>query len=342
LKLYVIIIAPESGFGTPLKGDTVFGQFCWQAAYDSTLLEGGLERWVSAYPERPFAVFSSAWPTLEGESVRYALKRPDLPIPMLFPAFGAKDKKERLIEWKDCKDKKWMIVGENLDLAIESAEYLTDDELLEFALTLLPTAPTRFGGEPPGYLCHFNQPHNSINRLSGSTGKGGMFAPFTETASFYVPGAKLTLFVLIDTDATEIEKVCAAFERMGKWGLGKDASTGCGRFSVRKYKEVHLAKGDPPNACYTLAPVVPEKGFAFQSFFTPFTRFGKHGDVLVHSGNPFKNPVIMADEGAVFIPNAAEVFRKPYIGTGITNLSKAMPQSVAQGYSIYLPFRMEI
>jgi len=56
VKLYEVIIKPESGFGTPLKGDTIFGHICWQTAYDKNLLEGGLDRWIDCYAERPFFV----------------------------------------------------------------------------------------------------------------------------------------------------------------------------------------------------------------------------------------------------------------------------------------------
>ena len=76
-------------------------------------------------------------------------------------------------------------------------------------------------------------------------------------------------------------------------------------------------------------------------FFTPFTRFGRHGDVLAKSGNPFKNPVIMADEGGIFIPKNKEIFSKPYIGRAVADISKIEPKSVTQGYSLYIPVRVE-
>lgn len=40
MKLLEITIKPEAGFGAPLKGDTLFSQFCWQGAYDRSLLDG--------------------------------------------------------------------------------------------------------------------------------------------------------------------------------------------------------------------------------------------------------------------------------------------------------------
>ncbi|OEU64697.1 MAG: hypothetical protein BBJ57_08095 [Desulfobacterales bacterium PC51MH44] len=106
MKLYEIIIKPVSGFGTPLKGDTIFGHFCWQAAYDASLLNGGLDKWIACYRERPFAVFSSAWPKLvDNGKFFYAFKRPDLPLSFLFPPLSD-DRKKVFEELKENKKKK--------------------------------------------------------------------------------------------------------------------------------------------------------------------------------------------------------------------------------------------
>jgi CRISPR-associated protein Csm4 len=193
----------------------------------------------------------------------------------------------------------------------------------------------------PRLISNHEQPHNTINRLTSTTGEG-MFAPYSESCSLYLPDMKLVIFALLDSDATDVNRVVTAFERIGRWGYGKDASTGHGRFLVDAYKELTIPLADSPNACYTLGPTVPEKGTYSSCFFAPFVRFGKHGDVLVRSGNPFKNPVIMADEGAIFMTENEEVFRKPFIGRAVRDVSKANPKSVCQGYSIYLPFRMEM
>jgi len=94
------------------------------------------------------------------------------------------------------------------------------------------------------------------------------------------------------------------------------------------------------NACYTLAPCVPEKNIFTKMFFTPFIRFGRHGDILAKSKNPFKNPVIMADEGAVLIPDR-NIPDRSYIGTSVVNISKVEPDAVSQGYSLYIPIKVE-
>ncbi|NVM21954.1 MAG: hypothetical protein HWN68_09275 [Desulfobacterales bacterium] len=343
MKLYEIVIKPLSGLGTPLKGDTLFGHFCWQAAYDPSLLNGGLEKWIACYGEKPFAVFSSAWPKFhDNGNFFYAFKRPDLPLSILFPS-SKNDKKKALKELKENKKKKWMKVNKDLSLTLDSVKYLTDEDLIKASKKQITaeTGKTMRKNGHQKFYADFTQQHNTINRLTMTTGEG-MFAPFIETDFFYYPETELALFVLIDEKAINIEKVCVALENIGRFGFGKNASTGCGRFDVvYPEDEIEPPIVEFPNACYTLAPTVPEKDIFSDNYFTPFVRFGKHGDVLATSENPFKNPVVMADEGAVFVPKSEDVFKKPYIGTAVLNTSKSMKQTVVQGYAPYLPFRLE-
>ena len=345
MKLYEIIIKPLSGFGTPLKGDTIFGHFCWQAAYDASLLRGGLEKWIACYGERPFAVFSSAWPKLaDNGNFFYAFKRPDLPLSFLFPP-SSDDRKKAFEKLKENRKKRWMKVNEDLSLTQDSVEYLTDEDLINASKKQVTeeTGKTMRGKRHQRFYTDFIQQHNTINRLTMTTGEG-MFAPFTETAFFYYPEIELAVFVLLDEEATDIKRVCVAMENIGKFGFGRDASTGCGRFGLTEpAKELPLPFADSCDACYALAPTVPEKGVFCDHYFTPFVRFGKHGDTLATSETPFKNPVLMADEGAVFVPKSNDVFQKPYIGSAVLNTSKIKEHTVVhQGYAPYLPFRLEM
>jgi len=67
IKTYVVTIKPETAFGTPLKGDTILGQFCWQVAEDPSLAKDDLAELIMRYEEAPFLVFSSAWPVVLNE-----------------------------------------------------------------------------------------------------------------------------------------------------------------------------------------------------------------------------------------------------------------------------------
>lgn len=344
VKIYEITLKPRSGFGTPLKGDTVFGQFCWQAAHDDGLLCSPLSRLLAGYRDKPFAVFSSAYPRFTGDQTLYALSAPALPPDELFdlPA----DKRSRIELRKQYKSKRWMLLEENRRFdSFKALKFVSDTELLGMAKQTMSRGARKLmkRSAASGFFQVFEQPHNTINRVTGTTGDGG-FAPFSVAQNVYPPETQLALFIGIDEGAVSHEMVVKGLERIGETGFGKDASTGLGRFEVCGCTPVSLLNmGNPsPNACFTLSPCVPESGKYAGVYFKPFTRFGKHGDLLAVSPYPFKNPVIMADEGAVVMPGSPEVFQKPYIGRAVENISKAEPATVAQGYSLYLPVRVEV
>jgi CRISPR-associated protein Csm4 len=173
--------------------------------------------------------------------------------------------------------------------------------------------------------------------VTGTTGKG-RFAPFETTISWFYPGVLLSLFILADPEFLDKEGLVKGMSRIGKFGFGRDASTGMGRFTILDTCPLPLPDLSAGDALYTLAPCLPEKDRFNQTWFTPFVRFGKHGDLLAGVRQPFKNPVIMADEGAVCIP--AQNIETPYIGCAVTNVSKAMPETVVQAYAPVLPIRL--
>lgn len=346
MKTYEIVIKPLSGFGTPLKGDTIFGHFCWQIIYNQHLMGKSLDILLENYQTKPFAVFSSAYPRFcVGESCYYALKRPDLPMNMVFNL--PDDKTQNIEKRKEHKAKRWMILQKDKKFSsLKELKYLTDTELFEEDIKAYISDKTERdvkGRVSRDFITAFLQSHNKINRLTNTTGAEG-FAPFTVEQQVFFPETELALFVGIDDNIINIRQLKEGLEMMGKCGFGKDASTGLGRFDVLETTEIDLTNmgNDSPNACYTLSPCVPGKDTFSDMFFSQFTRYGRHGDVLAKSTNPFKNPVIMADEGGIFKPKGKEMFHKPYIGTAVTTISKAEPKSVAQGYALYIPVNVEV
>src|SRR5208337_4597660 len=146
-------------------GDTLFGHFCWQAAYDPGLLNGGLDEWIARYEEKPFAVFSSAWPRFSNEKAQFALKRPVLPNAILYLERTGQDKKKLISERKELLTRRWMIIGQDLSLHLNAVEYKTDKELLELIRNELLQEPPSWavGHESGQIVTEFDQPHNSIN-----------------------------------------------------------------------------------------------------------------------------------------------------------------------------------
>ncbi len=347
MKIYEITVKPISGFGTPLKGDTIFGHFCWQIFYDDKLIGKSLEELLSCYRDTPFIIFSSMFPkfSLDNDGkYTYAFKTPNLPVDKLFNIEG--DKKVKIRKRKDYKSKKWMLLKEGKKFKFfKDLELINDKELYEKAKKGL-TEEYKMAMQKAvesGFIKSINQYHNKINRNTGATGEEG-FAPYAVEQKFFYPEVELALFIGIDETAVKIEQIMEGLERIGSLGFGKNASTGLGRFALAEESEIYFGNmgSEKPNACYTLSPCVPQKNIFSEMYFTPFIRFGRHGDVLAKSSNPFKNPVIMADEGGIFKietenSNYKNIFDKPYIGTAVTGISKAEPKTISQGYSLYIP-----
>lgn len=346
MKTLEITIKPISGFGTPLKGDTLFGHICWQAAYDDKLFGKSIDELLADYASNPFLIVSSAYPRLEGCRI---FKRPDLPLDNLFN-FEELSKADKISKRKEYKAKKWMLIKERINSLNDNDLYFSDKELLERTIKTAPEYTQRLIRKKgvKSFTTDYSQSHNTINRLTGTTGEGA-FAPYAVEQSVYAPGSELVVFAGIAEGFTP-EHLKMAIQRIGETGFGKDASTGLGKFSISNCHEIDLASigSSNPNACYTLSPCVPEKNAYTDMFFSPFTRFGRHGDVLAKSKNPFKNPVIMAEEGAILLPHfdkggmgGFDVLNKPYIGTAVKDVSLSEPNAVTQGFSLYIPVRME-
>ncbi len=111
MKLYKTTITPESPFGTPLKGDTLFGQMCWAIKYGlgNEKLESLLESYRKG--KQPFLVVS------DGFAPGY-LPKPKMPGKLL---------SEKSEEKKENRKKIWLTAEELLEGAYAKAR--TDDEV---------------------------------------------------------------------------------------------------------------------------------------------------------------------------------------------------------------------
>jgi CRISPR-associated protein Csm4 len=152
----------------------------------------------------------------------------------------------------------------------------------------------------------------------------------------FAPDMKLDIHVVFDQTRLQAAELQAWFEWIGVTGFGRDASIGLGKFAVENSAAAVLADQNHANAYLILAPCAPQGcGFdASASQYQPFTRFGRHGDAAVQSGQPFKTPVLLAAAGAVLKPADYVVTR--YVGQGLGGagrLSRAISATVHQGYT---------
>ena len=309
-------LRPLTAFGTPLKGDTLFGQLCWGIVHRHG--EERLKELLRGYTgDDPFLVVSDAFPS-------GYLPRPTAPHRLL------QSDSEKTIDRKNSKRNIWLR-WEDLSRPLDSwgALFLASEEI--------------FGGAMVRDLQH----HNSLNRKTGTTGTG-MFAPYATTKIWFrraksdpepsagLSDVRLDLYLVCDQDRLTLPELSQILGDMGATGFGRDASTGLGKFDLLSLDPTPPLSQSEPNAVMTLAPSLPQgsKIDPNRSFYLPFTRFGRHGDMAVLRGKPYKTPVLLADTGALL--SLREPSPLPFIGHGLGgdgSLSKSLPATVHQGYA---------
>lgn len=317
MQTYRITLQPATAFGTPLAGDTLFGQLCW--ALRHRLGNERLNEILAGYTQgQPFAVVSDAFP------------QGFLPLPSLPSAFWL----DSAVDRKILKKKRWV--------AIEDTEApLAQWQSLAFSDNEAAESLTR--QNMPLHSEHA-QPHNSINRRTGTTGEG-QFAPYTQPQTWFHPGVAFDVYVVLDEERLALTELLAALGAIGETGYGRDASIGLGKFhllgDVQPDPLPASRAPEEANAWLTLGPCAPQ-GLGFcneRSHYQPLTRFGRHGDIAVHTGNPFKRPILLARGGSVFWPERLAPNCR-FIGQGIGEVSAAHPETVAQGYAPVLAIRL--
>jgi CRISPR-associated protein Csm4 len=309
MTLYRVELGIKSAFATLPKGDTVFGQICWQIVNSDGVDE--LNRLLDGYTKsKPFLIVSDI---LINDSIVLP------PIP------------RRLIEDREFDISKRKELKRRTMLSIDDLSkngFVFDASLLEYAKDKKDFAPKESV-----------QMRVKIDRQSGTT-TGEGFDPFASVRLDYGAGEDIaaTIYVLIDEEKTNIKSVETYLQTVGKVGFGKDATIGRGRFEVLSAKAHEWGASDS-NAIITLSPsVIGEQGF-IQAFYEPFTRWGKHGGNITY-GNVWKNPVLMADSFACIMSE-----KKNFIGLGLggdDSISKTLPQTVLQGYAPTIPIKFSI
>lgn len=306
MKTYCFTLKIESAFGTPLVGDTLFGQLCWAIAHQYG--ENRLNQLLDGYQEQqPFAVVSDAFP------------HSYLPLPTLPSSFW---EKEEGADRKKLKKKQWVHLDDMGQQAVRSWQKFAKAEA-ELMQKLVK-----------------NQPHNTLNRQTNTTGLGE-FAPYSTSQIWYQPQTLLDLYIVFDENRITFEELKTLLETIGKFGFGRDASIGLGKFSIEQSQETLFPARNNANAYLALANCAPQQlGLDRERcFYQITTRFGRHGDIKALSQNPFKKPIILTKAGAVFTP--VEWQERRFLGNGLGNISYAQPNAVHQGYAPVVPVAIE-
>ena len=311
MKRFRAIIQPQTAFITPLYGDTLFGQCCWALRHQHG--ETALQQWLDGYTSgKPFMVVSSAF--IDGY-----ISRPTMPLSLM--GFDTTSNDRKAVKGK---------VHLPLDVLQQPMSSWNTQAISNVELE------NKIGIE--NIKLEQDRTHNSINRMTGTTGSEGGFAPYDRQLTWYHPSLKLAIYVVLDETRISSEQVRQALLAVGQQGFGKEASSGLGKFDVTEFSEWTAPVAQNATAWYTLAPCAPQ-GLEWQAdhcYYQSFVRFGRHGDVAVHTGKPFKNPALLAQAGAILSP-ITSIGDALFTGQGLGGVSKAIESTVQQGYAPVLP-----
>lgn len=312
-----ITLSPLTPFGSPLLGETLFGQLCW--AIVRTCGEERLKTLLNGYASgHPFVVLSDAFP------------KGHLPLPAL-PDYCWAEEGSNAERRKYLKKKTWL---PEAFISTPPAEWrrraLTDAEAAEQLLL----KPVQTEGSEARLSVSGTVIHNSINRMSGTTGTGA-FAPFAKRQIWLNPAVPLEVYAVLDESRFTLDELARCMEWIGLAGYGRDASAGLGKFETKDLIEARCgAKKVSHRTFLTLASSVlsgtPQLD-AEKCFWRTRTHFGRHGDERAITGMPFKRPILMAEKAAVVAFTAP--FDGAFIGRGLSGVSLAHPETVHQGYA---------
>lgn len=317
MQTYRFRLHAKTAFGTPLVGDTLFGQLCWTLLHQhgEARLTALLQNYCAG---QPFLVLSDAFPA------GY------LPLPTLPSRYWQKDDK---LDRKTLKKKRWLATAD----AVKPLEEWQSCAISDSQLSQNGTA----------FSQQRQQPHNTINRMTGTTGTG-QFAPYQMAQTWFASGQAFDLYAVLDESKFSLAELHSALTMIGQTGYGRDASIGLGKFSLEADTSAHQwhTHSDASSRHWlTLAPCAPQT-LALDgstSYYQVHTRFGRHGDAAALGANPFKQPLLMAKSAAVFADKQSSGNRL-FIGQGIAGVSLAQPNAVHQGYapvlSVTLPATM--
>lgn len=171
---------------------------------------------------------------------------------------------------------------------------------------------------------------NSIHYKTFTTGDEG-FDPYSEEE---IQLSNHDVYIVLDEEKFNLEDLKKAMQTVSEMGFGKNSSIGKGRFSFSDFTEVALPK-QKSNVFMTLSNCAFDEVECKDVFYTPITKFAKHGASLA-TASAFKKPLLLAKSSAVVIYNENKSIQ--YIGKAIKGHS-AYKETVHQGYSIVIPLK---
>jgi CRISPR-associated protein Csm4 len=177
---------------------------------------------------------------------------------------------------------------------------------------------------------------NQISRLTGTTGEEGQLYPQEE--SFASPDDRgqscVTFYLRITPEFLGLFR--ALVEQVAEEGYGKRKTVGYGEIADWKLEPFEAFEQIiEANGFVSLSNFVPARDDPRDGYWQMLVKYGKLGEELATSANPFKRPLVMLAAGSCF----RHVPVRPWYGRLVHEVSPTYRKVVQYGLAFALPIR---
>ena len=316
MPAYRIRLRLQGPLATPLHSGTLFGHLCWAKRLRES--DAALTAWLTALPESPLLLSD-------------ALPHDQLPRPLLQPGDrpepAAGESRQAFLP--RLRKTVFIPVVDFLELHAGLSEASMLARLRQRAAEQEQTECAQPRRQSRPLSLTVRQPHNTIDRLTGTTPEtGGLY--FMDEEWRRDAAADMDVYALSEIGGEELQ---ALFDAVGEFGFGRDANLGRGRFSAT------VAPADPRlfdhdgNRRLSLSHGVLTPNMA-APFYKLHTHYGKLGGLYAGGErSPFKYPLLLTRPGATFSPADAGPF-----GILLAGTHPHHPEICQNAWHLSLPF----
>lgn len=304
-QIYKLTLSQKSGLLTELQSDTIFGHFCWrmkELSGEETLVE-----FLNFYKKRnPNPVFTISNSFFERDG-KVFLSNPLLPINSKKESKTKDEKINEFLNYKDSKKRKFLTL-EQFNFAL-NADY---EKLYE--------AVVNDDTNQPKYIEDLRT-SVEISRVTYSSKESQLFSysPFyiqeeiiNSSKQIFTETKTIIFIKIIDKNSFEKYNCKDLIKEVFNIGFGKKKSSGYGEFEVIDFKEYNEFK-EPvdSNGFITLSNYLPSTDDNLtlkNSYYGLNIKYGKFGEELSLSENPFKRPIVFMIPGSCFIAEKKDFY----------------------------------
>ena len=303
-KPFTLRFTFKSALASDLQSDTLFGHICWAIRYIYNDGAQKLEHFLSCYDTGNIPPLLISDGFIQGT----------IPKPIIAPV--RQDEIDSIFNNKTTRsaDAYKIKNAHNLPfITIEMLEKLQQTAMQPMNLFSVILKNYEILTDIGRYQETVFEKHCVINRATGSSQEGGLFAqPATFFDSHHHAGSHV---IYLKTNYFNKKDIFDIFNYIGIQGYGKDKSSGKGHFECEIDDGINLPTCPDANAFMSLSSFIPTDKDPTNGWYNLLQKYGKlGGDYASGSstvkGNPFKTPLLMFKAGSTFIDDQFDENKK--------------------------------